>query len=117
MKNKKFKKLLLLHKDRQENSNFEIIPNWYWKEIEFDATPVLIEKVKKIKENYLYLINIPLAPGLYTKLGEIEIPIDKEEEFLKIFIDNKEKIKKIEQILFFKSINKIENLLKEENND
>jgi len=95
-------KLLLLSKDRQNDSIFRLLPDSYWEEIEFDATPVLLKKLKKIKDKYLYSISVPALPGMYMEAGEIEIPIEKEEEFLKIFEDDIEEIKKIEEILGFK---------------
>jgi len=108
-KTNKFKKLLLLQKDWQEESIFRIISDEIWKEIEFDAIPILLERIKTAKDKYIYSISIPLAPGLYSKIGEIDIPIELNEEFLKIFQDDVEKIKQIEQILFIKSMRKIEN--------
>jgi hypothetical protein len=108
--NEKFKKLLLLKKDNQEDSIFRIIDDEYWEEIEFDAIPILLEKIKTIKNKYIYSISIPVMPGMYVKMGEIQIPIELDKDFLKIFEDNIEKIRQIEQILHLKSMRRMENL-------
>ncbi len=108
--NKKFKKLLLLKKDNQEDSIFRIIDDKYWEEIEFDATPILLEKIKTTKDKYIYSISLPVMPGMYAKIGEIQIPIELDKNFLKIFEDDIEKIKQIEQILHLKSMRRMENL-------
>jgi hypothetical protein len=110
------KQIFLLYKDIEEDSIFKIFPEEYWEEIELDVTPVLVEKLKKIKNKYKYVISIPVSPGRYAKRGEIEIPIELNDKFFEIFEKaNNDKIKKIEEILFVKSIIKIEKLLKEKN--
>jgi len=116
-KKQKFKKLLLLQKDWQEDSNFRIISDEFWKEIEFNAIPIFLERIKTTKDKYIYSISIPLAPGHYSKFGEINIPIELNEEFLDIFQDDIDKIQKIEQILYIKSMRRIEKLVKETNKD
>ena len=116
-KKQKFKKLLLLQKDWQEDSNFRIISDEFWKEIEFDAIPILLERIKTTKDKYIYSISIPSMPGCYIKFGEINIPIELNEEFLDIFQDDIENIQKIEQILYIKSMRRIEKLVKETNKD
>ena len=98
-------KVLLLQKDKQDQSIFRLIPEEHWQEIGFEKTSVLLKKLKKVKDKYLYMVSIPIAPRMYIEAGTIEIPIEKDEEFLSIFsIVSEEEINKIEDILFFKAL-------------
>ena len=101
-------KVFLLEKDNQDKSIFRFFPEDHWKEIKFDATSVLLKKLKKIKDKYLYSISVPIAPNMYVEAGTIEIPVEKDEEFLSIFsLASQEEINKIENILFVKALNGI----------
>lgn len=108
MKEQKFKKLLLLQKDWQDESNFKIIEDSIWEEIQFDAIPILLEKIEETKDKYTYSVSIPLlsTPYTYIRHGIIEIPIHLNEKFLKIFQEDLEQIHQIEQILHLKYIQK-----------
>ena len=116
MKEQKFKKLLLLQKDWQDESSFKIIEDSIWEEIQFDAIPILLEKIEETKDKYIYNVSIPLlsTPNTYIKYGIIEIPIHLNEKFLKIFQEDLEQIQQIEQILHLKYIQKINNIIKKQ---